>query len=135
MRSTPLATMLLAASLGFAAPAFAQNPEIITPSTEPLPGLSEHVDQSLWCATMASQLAQTALDAGDQQTFEILSPLAMQLSRQVSTFFVALHFDEPDIRSYLDLYSIEISAVLAGTAPERYAPEQCRGIAVPDVVA
>ncbi|HEY0854726.1 MAG TPA: hypothetical protein VGD86_07855 [Devosia sp.] len=130
-RSIPL---LLAASLVLAAPASAQLDSPVRPDA-PLPGLSEHVDQSLWCATMASQLAQTALDAGDQQTFEILSPLAMQLSRQVSTFFVALHFDEPDIRSYLDLYSIEISAVLAGTAPERYAPEQCRGIAVPDVVA
>lgn len=130
-RSIPL---LLAASLVLAAPASAQLDSPVLPDA-PLPGLSEHVDQSLWCATMASQLAQTALDAGDQQTFEILSPLAMQLSRQVSTFFVALHFDEPDIRSYLDLYSIEISAVLAGTAPERYAPEQCRGIAVPDVVA
>lgn len=130
-RSIPL---LLAASLVLAAPASAQLDSPVLPDA-PLPGLSERVDQSLWCATMASQLAQTALDAGDQQTFEILSPLAMQLSRQVSTFFVALHFDEPDIRSYLDLYSIEISAVLAGTAPERYAPEQCRGIAVPDVVA
>jgi hypothetical protein len=25
--------------------------------------------------------------------------------------------------------------VLAGTAPERYAPEQCRALVVPDLVA
>ena len=133
MRSASI-PLLLAASLVLAAPASAQLDMPTSPNV-PLPGLSEQADQSLWCATMASQLAQTALDAGDQQTFEILSPLAMQLSRQVSTLFVALHFDEPDIRSYLDLYALEISAVLAGTSPERYAPEQCRGIAVPDVVA
>lgn len=133
MRSTSI-PLLLAASLVLAAPASAQL-DLPDPADIPLPGLSEHADQSLWCATMASQLAQSALDAGDQQTFEVLSPLAMQLSRQVSTLFVAMHFDEPDIRSYLDLYSVEINAVLAGTSPERYAPEQCRGIAVPDVVA
>ncbi len=133
MRSTTI-PLLLAASLVVAVPASAQLAAPLAPDA-PLPGLSEQADQSLWCATMASQLAQSALDAGDQQTFDALSPLAMQLSRQVSTFFVALHFDEPDVRSYLDLYSTEISAVLAGTSPERYAPEQCRGIAVPDVVA
>ena len=133
MRSASI-PLLLAASLVLAAPASAQLDMPTSPNV-PLPGLSEQADQSLWCATMASQLAQTALDAGDQQTFEILSPLAMQLSRQVSTLFVAMHFDEPDIRSYLDLSALEISAVLAGTSPERYAPEQCRGIAVPDVVA
>jgi len=133
MRSASI-PLLLAASLVLAAPASAQLDMPTSPNV-PLPGLSEQADQSLWCATMASQLAQTALDAGDQQTFEILSPLAMQLSRQVSTLFVAMHFDEPDIRSYLDLYALEISAVLAGTSPERYAPEQCRGIAAPDVVA
>lgn len=133
MRSTPLATMLLAASLGFAAPAFAQNPEIITPSTEPLPGLSEEADQQLWCAVMASQLAQVALQSGDQQTFEVLAPMAMALSKQISTTFVVLHFGEPDIQSFLDLYTTEVSAVIAGTAPERYAPEQCNGI-VPAMV-
>jgi hypothetical protein len=129
-RSIPL---LLAAGLVLAAPASAQLAPALPDA--PLPGLSQQADQSLWCATMASQLAQSALDAGDQQTFEALSPLALQLSRQISTFFVALHFDEPDIRSYLDLYSAEIDAVLAGTSPERYAPEQCRGIAGPDIVA
>ncbi len=130
-RSIPL---LLAASLVLAAPASAQLDSPVRPDA-PLPGLSEQADQSLWCATMASQLAQTALDAGDHETFQMLAPLASQLSRQVSTFFVVLHFEEPDIRSYLDLYSSEITAVLAGTAPERYAPEQCKGIAVPDVIA
>lgn len=134
MRSTSI-PLLLAASLAVAAPAAAQLTARDATLPGPLPGLSEEIDQSLWCATMAGQLAQTALDAGDQQTFEVLAPLASQLSRQVSTFFVALHFDEPDIRSYLDLYAVEIAAVLAGTAPERYAPEQCRSIAVPDVVA
>jgi len=133
MRSRTI-PLLLASSLVLAAPASAQLDTASVTET-PLPGLSEHVDQSLWCATMASQLAQTALDAGDRQTFEILSPLAMQLSRQVSTIFIALHLEEPDIRSYLDLYSTEINAVLAGTSPERYAPEQCRGIAVPDIVS
>ena len=133
MRSASI-PLLLAASLVLAAPASAQLDAPALPDA-PLRGLTEQVDQSLWCATMASQLAQSALDAGDQQTFETLSPIALQLTRQVSTFFVALHFDEPDIRSYLDLYSSEIGAVLAGTAPERYAPEQCSGIAIPDVVA
>ena len=110
MRSTPLA-LLTAASLCVAAPASAQNPDILSPSNQPLPGLSEEADQQLWCAVMASQLAQVALQ----------------------TTFVVLHFGEPDIRSYLDLYTVEISAVIAGTAPERYAPEQCKGI-VPAMV-
>jgi len=133
MRSASI-PLLLAASLVLAAPASAQLDAPRSPDV-PLPGLSEQADQSLWCATMASQLAQSALDAGDQPTFEALAPLAMQLSRQVSTLFVAMHFDEPDIRSYLDLYQGEINAVLAGTSPERYAPEQCQSIAVPEVVA
>ena len=126
--------LLLAATLVLAAPASAQLSAAPT-DLGPLPGLSEEIDQSLWCATMASQLAQSALDAGDQQTYEAIAPLGMQLSRQVSTFFVALHFGEPDIATYLDLYSSEITAVLAGTAPERYAPEQCRALVVPDVIA
>ena len=132
MRSTPLA-LLTAASLCVAAPASAQNPDILSPSNQPLPGLSEEADQQLWCAVMASQLAQVALQNGDQQTFQILAPMAMALSKQISTTFVVLHFGEPDIRSYLDLYTVEISSVIAGTAPERYAPEQCKGI-VPAMV-
>jgi hypothetical protein len=129
MRSITV-SLLLAASLVTAAPASARVPDL---SNAPLPGISEEADQSLWCATMASQLAQSALDQGDQQTFDTLAPIAMALSKQVSTLFVVLHVGEPDIRSYLDLYSTEISAVLAGTAPERYAPEQCQGIVVPEV--
>ncbi|HEY9011170.1 MAG TPA: hypothetical protein VIN06_09135 [Devosia sp.] len=127
MRSTPLA-LLTAAGLCFAAPALAQNPDFTSPSNQPLPGLSEEADQQLWCAVMASQLAQVALQNGDQQTFQVLAPMAMALSKQISTTFVVLHVGEPDIRSYLDLYTIEISNVIAGTAPERYAPEQCKGI-------
>jgi hypothetical protein len=134
MRSVRL-PLLLAATLVLAAPASAQLNGSALTDPGPLPGLSEEIDQSLWCATMASQLAQSALDAGDQQTYEAIAPLGMQLSRQVSTFFVALHFGEPDIATYLDLYSSEITAVLAGTAPERYAPEQCRALVVPDVIA
>jgi len=133
MRSASI-PLLFAASLVLAAPASARLEAPASPDV-PLPGLSEQADQSLWCATMASHLAQSALDAGDNETFEALSPLALQLSRQVSTLFVAMRFDEPDIRTYLDLYAAEISAVLAGTSPERYAPEQCRSIAVPDIVA
>ena len=132
MRSTPLA-LLTAAGLCFAAPTLAGNLDITTPSSAPLPGLSEEADQQLWCALMASQLAQVALQNGDQQTFQILAPMAMALSKQISTTFVVLHFGEPDIQSYLDLYTVEISAVIAGTAPERYAPEQCKGI-VPSMV-
>lgn len=134
MRSVRL-PLLLATTLILAAPASAQLNGSVLTDPGPLPGLSEEIDQSLWCATMASQLAQSALDAGDQQTYEAIAPLGMQLSRQVSTFFVALHFGEPDIATYLDLYSSEITAVLAGTAPERYAPEQCRALVVPDVIA
>ena len=132
MRSTPLA-LLTAASLCFAAPALAQNPDVLSPSNQPLPGLSEEADQQLWCAVMASQLAQVALQNGDQQTFQILAPMAMALSKQISTTFVVLHFGEPDIQSYLDLYTVEISSVIAGNAHERYAPEQCKGI-VPAMV-
>lgn len=133
MRSTSI-PLLLAASLVLAAPASA---ELAHPAAvdAPLPGLSEAADQSLWCATMASRLAQSALIAGDHETFEVLSPLAAQLARQVSTFFVVLHFDEPDIRSYVDLYAAEVDAALAGTAPERFAAEQCQAIAAPDIIA
>ena len=131
MRSTPLA-LLLAAGLVTAAPA--STPVTEPAITPPLPGLSEEADQSLWCATMASQLAQSALDHGDQQTFTALAPLALALSRQVSTLFVVYHLGEPDIRDYLDLYSAEITAVIAGTAPQRYAPEQCQGMVVPQVM-
>lgn len=130
MRSTRLA-LLLAASLVIAAPASARVAEQATP---PLPGISEEADQSLWCATMASQLARSALDQGDQQAFEALAPMAMALSRQVSTMFVVLHVGEPDIAGYLDLYAIEITSVIAGTSPERYAPEQCQGIVAPQVL-
>ena len=133
MRSTCF-TLLLAASLAIAAPASARS-DLAPADPGPLPGLSEEVDQSLWCATMASQLARTALSAGDQQTYEAIAPLGMQLSRQVSTLFVALHIEEPEVETYLDLYSSEITAVLAGTAPERYAPEQCQAIVVPDLIA
>jgi hypothetical protein len=132
MRSTRL-SLLLAASLVIAAPALAQ-PGLAPADPGPLPGLSEEVDQSLWCATMASQLAQSALSAGDQQTYEAIAPLGMQLSRQVSTFFVALHIEQPEVETYLDLYSSEITAVLAGTAPERYAPEQCQALVVPHLL-
>ena len=130
MRSTPLA-LLLAAGLVSAAPA---STPLAEPAITPLPGLSEEADQSLWCATMASQLAQSALDHGDQQTFTTLAPLALALSRQVSTLFVVHHLGEPDIRGYLDLYSAEITAVIAGTAPQRYAPEQCQSMVVPQVM-
>lgn len=130
MRSTRLA-LLLAASLVIAAPASARVAEQATP---PLPGISEEADQSLWCATMASQLARSALDQGDQQAFEALAPMAMALSRQVSTMFVVLHVGEPDIAGYLDLYAIEITSAIAGTSPERYAPEQCQGIVAPQVL-
>jgi hypothetical protein len=130
MRSTALA-VLLAAGLISAAPA---STTLTEPAIPPLPGLSEEADQSLWCATMASQLAQSALDHGDQQTFAVLAPLALALSRQVSTLFVVHHLGEPDIRGYLDLYATEINAVIAGTAPQRYAPEQCQGMVVPQVL-
>ena len=133
MRSTCF-TLLLAAGLAIAAPASAR-PDLAVADPGPLPGLSEEVDQSLWCATMASQLAQSALSAGDRQTYEAIAPLGMQLSRQVSTFFVALHIEEPEVETYLDLYSSEIAAVLAGTSPERYAPEQCQALVVPDLIA
>ena len=129
MRSTPVA-LLLAASLAVATPASARFDEAAAP---PLPGISQEADQSLWCATMASHLAETALNQGDRQAFEALAPMAMALSRQVSTMFVALHVGEPDVRGYLDLYATEISAVIAGTSPERYAPEQCQGIVVPEL--
>ena len=130
MRSTRLA-LLLAASLVVAAPASNGAAEPVTP---PLPGISETTDQSLWCATMASHLARSALDQGDQQAFEVLAPMALALSRQVSTMFVVLHVGEPDITGYLDLYAIEITSVIAGTSPERYAPEQCQGIVAPQVL-
>jgi hypothetical protein len=130
MRSVRLA-LTLAASLVIAAPASAR---VADPVTPPLPGISEEADQSLWCATMASYLARSALDQGDQQAFEALAPMAMALSKQVSTMFVVLHVGEPDIAGYLDLYSTEISNVIAGTAPERYAPEQCQGIVAPQVL-
>ena len=133
MRSTCF-TLLLAASLTIAAPASA-GPDMAPTDPGPLPGLSEEVDRSLWCATMASRLAQSALSAGDQQTYEAIAPLGMQLSRQVSTFFVALHIEEPEVETYLDLYSSEIAAVLAGTSPERYAPEQCQALVVPHLIA
>ena len=130
MRSLRL-PLLLAASLALAAPASAR---VAEPEIPPLPGLSEETDQSLWCATMASHLARSALDHGDQQAFETLAPLAMALSRQVSTMFVVLHVGEPDIAGYLDLYAAEITSVIAGTAPERYAPEQCQGAVAPQVM-
>ena len=41
---------------------------------------------------------------------------------------------EPDIAGYLDLYATEITSVIAGTAPERYAPEQCQGAVAPQVM-
>lgn len=130
MRSIRLA-LLLAPSLVMAAPASARAAEPVMP---PLPGISEEADQSLWCATMASQLARSALEQGDQRTFEALAPMAMALSRQVSTMFVVLHVGKPDIAGYLDLYATEITNVIAGTSPERYAPEQCQGIVAPQVL-
>lgn len=122
--------IVLAAPVSAQAPAFAQ-PDLI----QPLPGLPIAADQSLWCATMASQLAESALQSGDVETFEILAPLAISLSQHISTLFVALEVGEPDVKSYLDLYAVEIERVLAGASPERYAPEQCKAMVQPGLVA
>lgn len=140
MRSARLA-LVLTASLVLAAPVAAQLSGQPAPRVaqaeklRPLPGLSEKIDQSLWCATMAGQLADSARARGEWQMVEALAPLADALSRQVSTFFVALQFGEPDIETYLDLYAIEVAAVLDGSLPQRYAPGQCRSLVLPQVVA
>jgi len=140
MRSARLAFVLIA-SLVLAAPSAAHlSPQPATQLAEaeklrPLPGLSEKIDHALWCATMAGQLADSARARGEWRMVAALSPLAMALSRQVSTFFVALQFGEPDIESYIDLYAIEVAAVLDGSLPQRYAPGQCRSLVLPQVVA
>lgn len=127
---------LLATGIVLAAPASAQAPTLLEPGfVQPLPGLPVAADQSLWCATMASHLAESALQSGDVETFELLAPLAVSLSQHISTLFVALEVGEPDVESYLDLYAIEIELVLAGASPERYAPEQCKGMVQPGLVA
>jgi hypothetical protein len=133
MRSI-LTVTLLVASLFVAAPVAAQI-EPAASISPPLPGLTEGLDRSLWCATMASTIARKALLAGDRQTLEMMGPFALALSRQVATHFVAAHFPKPDIESYIDLYETEITAVLAGTSPQRYGPDECHAIVVQQLVA
>jgi hypothetical protein len=132
---------LLATGIVLAAPASAQAPTLTQPSlvqpslVQPLPGLPVAADQSLWCASMAAQLAESALQSGDMDTFEILAPLAISLSQHISTLFVALQVGEPDVADYQDLYASEIERVLAGASPERYTPEECKGMVHPGLVA
>lgn len=127
---------LLATGIVLAAPASAQAPTLVQPdAVAPLPGLPQAADQSLWCATMASHLAESALQSGDVETFELIAPLAVTLSQHISTLFVALEVGEPDAADYLDLYATEIDRVLAGASPERYAPEQCKDMVQPGLLA
>ncbi len=127
---------LLATGIVLAAPASAQAPMLSQESlAQPLPGLPVAADQSLWCASMAAQLAESALQSGDVETFEILAPLAVSLSQHVTTLFVALRMGEPDVADYQALYASEIERVLAGASPERYTPDECKGMVHPGLVA
>ena len=133
MRSA-LIPAFLAASLFVAAPVAAGVTDAAT-VTPPLPGITQGLDRSLWCATMASTIARKALASGDRRTLNAIGPFALALSRQVATHFVAARFGKPDIASYFDLYEIEITAVLAGTSPQRYSAEECRAVVAELVVA
>lgn len=127
---------LLATGIVLAAPVSAQAPMLSQESpAQPLPGLPVAADQSLWCASMAAQLAESALQSGDVETFEILAPLAVSLSQHISTLFVALRMGEPDVADYQALYASEIERVLAGASPERYTPDECKGMVHPGLVA
>jgi hypothetical protein len=125
---------LLAASLVVAAPVSSGIADSTTVAP-PLPGITQGLDRSLWCATMVSTIARNALAAGDHRTLEAIGPVALALSRQVATHFVAAHFGKPDIASYIDLYATEITAVLSGAAPQRYTPDECRAVVAQLVVA
>lgn len=135
MRPTRL-SLLLATSLFLVAPASAiQAPTLAPAAPTQLPGLPQAADESLWCATMASHLAEAALEAGDTQTFNQLAPLAVALSRRISTLFVTLRVDQPEIDGFVDLYAGEIERVLEGISPERYAPNECKDLVHPGLVA
>jgi len=138
MRSSRLSLLLATSLFLAAAPVAAYAPNFVAPPaqvTEPLPGLPQAADKSLWCATMASHLAELALEAGDAETFSNLAPLALALSQHISTLFVALRVGEPDIEGFVDLYAEEIDRVVAGTAFERYTPDECKSMVQPGLLA
>jgi hypothetical protein len=151
MRSTRLSLLLATSLFLAAAPVAAYAPTFVAPYAplagdpasdamltevaEPLPGLPQAADKSLWCATMASHLAELALEAGDAETFSTLAPLAIALSQHISTLFVALRVGEPDIEGFVDLYAEEIDRVVAGNATERYTPDECKSMVQPGLLA